>query len=407
MKISNGVKSLIKKIIPDFLLGSYHYLLSWIGAFLYGFPSKKLTVIGVTGTSGKSTVVELCANIFQEALRQTQGKQFKAASMSSIKFKIGDKEWENELKMTMPGRMKIQRFLRQTVKADCKYAVLEVTSEGIKQYRHKFIDFDVAVFTNLSPEHIESHGSFEKYQAAKAKLFQQVKKIHIINIDDKNAEYFLKYPAEKKIKYGINDSGILPKDLKLLGKFNLYNAIAATKIAMSQGVPLEICKRALEKIKGIPGRMEIIIREPFTVVVDYAHTPEALEQVYKTLSDRRMICVIGSCGGGRDKWKRPVLGKIASEYCQEVIVTNEDPYDEDPKQILSMIKSGISNSKFLISNFYEILDRKKAIKKAIQLARPEDVIIITGKGSEPWMCVKGGKKIPWDDRKIVLDFLKK
>lgn len=384
------LKSLIKKIIPDFLLSSYHYFLSWIGAFLYWFPSKKLTVIGVTGTSGKSTVVELCADIFQEA-------GFKTASMSSIKFKIGDKEWKNELKMTMPGRMKIQGFLRQAVKTGCKYAALEVTSEGIKQYRHKFIDFDVAVFTNLSPEHIESHGSFEKYRAAKAKLFQQTKKIHIINIDDKNAEHFLKYSAEKKIKYGINDAGILPKDLKLLGKFNLYNAITATKIAMSQGVSLETCRRALEKVKGIPGRMEVIVREPFTVVVDYAHTPEALEQVYKSLSDRRMICVLGACGGGRDKWKRPVLGKIAAQYCDQAIITNEDPYDENPMEIINQVAGNTKAEK--------ILDRKQAIKKAIELVNPGDVVVITGKGSEPWMCVKGGKKIPWDDRQVVKDLI--
>ncbi|MBU2635315.1 UDP-N-acetylmuramoyl-L-alanyl-D-glutamate--2,6-diaminopimelate ligase [Patescibacteria group bacterium] len=397
------LKSLIKKIIPDFLLSSYHYFLSWIGAFLYRFPSSKLTIIGVTGTSGKSTVVELTARIFEDA-------GLKTASMSSIKFKIGDKKWENELKMTMPGRMKIQRFLRQAVKADCKYAVLEVTSEGIKQYRHKFIDFDVAVFTNLSPEHIESHGSFEKYRAAKAKLFQQVKKIHIINIDDKNAEHFLRYSAEKKIKYGINDAGILPKDIKLLGKFNLYNAITATKIAMSQGISLETCKRALEKVKGIPGRMEIIVREPFTVVVDYAHTPEALEQVYKTLSDRRMICVLGSCGGGRDKWKRPVLGKIAAQYCDQVIITNEDPYDENPLKIMKDIESGFSqipNPKSQIPKYMKILDRKEAIRQALKAANPGDVVIVTGKGSESWMCVAHGKKIPWDDRQIVLDFLNK
>jgi len=386
------IKELIKKLIPGFLLRFYHYSLSGVGAFLYGFPSKKLIVIGVTGTSGKSTVVELCVDIFQEA-------GFKTASISSIKFKVGDKEWENKLKMTMPGRMKIQRFLSQANKAGCKYAVLEVTSEGIKQSRHKFIDFDVAVFTNLSPEHIESHGSFKKYRAAKAKLFQQTKKIHIINIDDKNAEYFLKYPAEKKIEYGINDAGILPKDIKLLGKFNLYNAITATKIAMSQGVSLEVCKRALEKVKGIPGRMEIIVREPFMVIVDYAHTPEALEQVYKTLSGRRMICVLGACGGGRDKWKRPVLGKIAAQYCNQVIITNEDPYDENPMEIINQVAGDTKAEK--------ILDRKQAIKKAIQSAQPGDVVIITGKGSEPWMCVDGGKKIPWSDREIALDFLKK
>jgi len=380
------LKSLIKKIIPDFLLNSYHYFLSLMGAFLYWFPSRRLIVIGVTGTSGKTTVVELATDIFQEA-------GFKTASMSSIKFKIGDKEWKNELKMTMPGRMKIQRFLRQAVRADCKYVVLEVTSEGIKQYRHKFINFNVAVFTNLSPEHIESHGSFKKYREAKTRLFQQTKKIHIVNIDDKNAEHFLKYSAEKKIKYGINDAEILPKDLKLLGKFNLYNAITATKIAMSQGVSLEICKRALEKVKGMPGRMEVVVKEPFTAIIDYAHTPIQLEKVYQTLKEKRMICVLGSCGGGRDKWKRPILGKIATQYCDQIIITNEDPYDEDPMEIINQVAGNTKVEK--------ILDRREAIKKAIELAKSGDVVIITGKGSEPWMCVKGGKKIPWDDRQVV------
>ena len=380
------LKSLIKKIIPDFLLNSYHYFLSLMGAFLYWFPSRRLIVIGVTGTSGKTTVVELATDIFQEA-------GFKTASMSSIKFKIGDKEWKNELKMTMPGRMKIQRFLRQAVRADCKYVVLEVTSEGIKQYRHKFINFNVAVFTNLSPEHIESHGSFKKYREAKIRLFQQTKKIHIVNIDDKNAEHFLKYSAEKKIKYGINDAEILPKDLKLLGKFNLYNAITATKIAMSQGVSLEICKRALEKVKGMPGRMEVVVKEPFTAIIDYAHTPIQLEKVYQTLKEKRMICVLGSCGGGRDKWKRPILGKIATQYCDQIIITNEDPYDEDPMEIINQVAGNTKVEK--------ILDRREAIKKAIELAKSGDVVIITGKGSEPWMCVKGGKKIPWDDRQVV------
>ncbi len=422
------MKRLIKKIIPAFLLDSYHYSLAAMGAFLYGFPSRlrqgfggqarKLIVIGITGTSGKSTVVELTARILEEA-------GFKTASLSSIKFKIGGKEWENRLKMTMPGRLKLQRFLREALKADCKYVVLEVTSEGIKQYRHKFIGFDVAVLTNLSPEHIEAHGGFEKYREAKLKLFRATKNIHIINIDDKNADYFLKIPAEKKIEYGINDAGILPKGLKLLGRFNLYNAIAATKIGLSQDISLEICKKALEKVKGIPGRMEIVVREPFTVVVDYAHTPQSLKKVYETLrisnfqlqpsgesratrdpaiskqipnpklQKSKMICVLGACGGGRDKWKRPVLGKLAAEYCQEIIVTNEDPYDENPMEIIEQVAKGAEGKA------QKVLDRRGAIKKALELAKPNDVVVITGKGSEPWMCVEKGKKIPWDDRRIV------
>ncbi|MEA3344386.1 MAG: Mur ligase family protein, partial [Patescibacteria group bacterium] len=172
-------KRLIKKIIPYFLLDFYHYCLAFAGAFLYGFPSKKMIVIGITGTAGKSTTVEFVAKIFEQAGYET-------ASFSSIKFKIGNNEQENDLKMTMPGRMKIQRFLRQALKSNCKYVVLEVTSEGIKQFRNKFIDFNIAIFTNLSPEHIESHKGFENYRQAKLKLFKDTKKIHIINLDDEN-----------------------------------------------------------------------------------------------------------------------------------------------------------------------------------------------------------------------------
>jgi len=389
------LKGLIKKFTPGFLLSFYHYCLAAIGAFFYGFPSEGLVVIGVTGTSGKSTVVELSSLILETA-------GFKIASLSSLKFKIKDKEWENKLKMTMPGRMKIQRFLKQALKSGCKYIVLEITSEGIKQHRHKFINFDTAVFTNLSPEHIESHGSFEKYRAAKGELLKATKKIHIINRDDENSDYFWKIPAEKKIGYSLKEIGLLPRDFKLLGQFNLYNALAAIEIARSHGVSLEVCQRALEKIKVIPGRMETIVKEPFKVIVDYAHTPVALEQVYKTLRSKtegaKLICVLGSCGGGRDKWKRPVLGKIASQYCDKAIITNEDPYNEEPMDIIDQVAGDTKAEK--------ILDRKEAIRKALSLASPGDVVIITGKGSEPWMCVKNNKKIPWSDKKIVLDFLK-
>jgi len=191
------LKDFLKKFIPPFLLSWYHFFLALWGAVFYGFPSRKLKIIGVTGTNGKSTVVELTAKILEQA-------GFKIASLSSIKFKIRDKEWGNTLKQTMPGRFQLQRFLRQALNAGCKYVVLEVTSEGILQYRHKFIDFDVAVFTNLTPEHIEAHGSFEKYKTAKGKLFQITKKVHIVNTDDENSEYFFKFPTERKWTYGID-----------------------------------------------------------------------------------------------------------------------------------------------------------------------------------------------------------
>jgi len=402
------MKEILKKFIPDFLLSWYHFGLAFLGAVLYRFPSKKVKVIGVTGTNGKSTVVEMASKILGEA-------GFKVASLSSIKFKIGNREWPNTLKMTMPGRLKLQRFLRQALNAGCRYAVLEITSEGIKQHRHQFIDFDIAVFTNLSPEHIEAHGGFEKYRAAKGKLFQATKNIHVINVDDENREYFLQFPAKKKYTYGLNKGDINAKDfqfkLQLIGDFNVYNALAAACIGISQGINLEICKKVLKSVSGIPGRMEEVISEPFKVFVDYAFTPSALGKVYQTLQETRnkkqetrMICVLGSCGGGRDRWKRPVLGELAAKYCDQVIVTNEDPYDENPMEIIEQVASGIMNYELRIM---KILDRREAIRKALGLAQNGDVIVITGKGCEPWICVAGGKKIPWDDREVVKEEFEK
>ncbi len=400
-------KEIVKKFIPKFLLRAYHYGLALLGAVIFAclpvgrvFPSKKLIIIGVTGTSGKSTTTDFITRILEEAGN-------KVASLSSIRFKVAEKEWENKYKMTMPGRFVIQKFLRQAKNAGCKYVVLEVTSEGIRQFRHKFIDFDCAVFTNLTPEHIESHGGFENYRNAKLKLFRAAKNIHVINADDKNAKYFLDIPAKQKLKFSIKDAENAGVKLNMGGGFNIMNAMAAISVARAYGINDAISKKALEKAKGISGRMEVVSESPIKVIVDYAHTPDQLEAVYKTFKDENLVCVLGSCGGGRDKWKRPVLGEIAKKYCKEIIITNEDPYDENPSQILSEIKSGISNFKFQISNFHEILDRKEAIESAIKLAKQGDVVIITGKGSEPWMCVAGGKKIPWSDKKIVEEELSK
>jgi len=408
-----SIQGKLRKIIPSFLLSWYHFGLAFLSALIYSFSSKKLKVIGVTGTKGKSTVVELAGVILENA-------GYKVASVSSIKFKIDKKEWPNKLKMTMPGRFKLQGFLRKAVKAGCQYAILEVTSEGILQHRQKFIDFDIALFTNLSPEHIERHGSFEKYRQAKGKLFQATKNIHVINIDDENAEYFLQFPAKKKYTYGLNKGDINNKDLQLnlqlIGNFNIYNALAAICAGMSQGVNLETSKKALEKVREIPGRMETVIEKPFKVIVDYAHTPDSLEKVYQTLKTNnyklktaRMICVLGACGGGRDKWKRPKMGEIAAKYCDKIILTDEDPYDENPMEIIKQVAEGAFKEISVnprryprkSASIYKILDRKEAIKKALEMAKEGDTVIITGKGCEPWMCLANGKKIPWDDKKIV------
>jgi UDP-N-acetylmuramoyl-L-alanyl-D-glutamate--2,6-diaminopimelate ligase len=407
---------LIRKLIPGFLLSWYHLGLAFLGALLYRFPSRGMVVVGVTGTNGKSTAVDMLSRIFLEA-------GLKTASLSSIRFQILDKEWRNTMKMTMPGRFVIQKFLRQAKDAGCTHVVLEVTSEGMLQHRHRFINFHTAVFTNLSPEHIERHGSFEKYKQTKGKLFAAAKVVHVVNADDEHTPFFLQFPAKKTYLYSMMKSpqssmlrsmGLCAQDVKeipglefrvedtifhlnLLGRFNVSNALAAITVARSQGISLEACKKALEKMQVVPGRMEEVISSPFRVVVDYAFTPAALEKVYQTLKTKnhKLICVLGAAGGGRDRWKRPVLGRIAGKYCDSIIITNEDPYDENPEKIMNEVYEGTQGKGKIIP------DRREAIKTALSQAEQGDVVVITGKGSEDVIQIRGGKKIPWDDREVV------
>jgi len=424
------LKKTVKRLMPKFALGWYHYGLALTGALIYGFPARKLLVIGITGTNGKSSTVELASKIMEES-------DIPSASLSSIQFRIKEKVEPNILKMTMPGRWTIQGFFRRAAQAECITALLEVTSEGIKQYRHRFIGFDTAVFTNLTPEHIEAHGNFENYKLAKGELFAVVKNRHIINLDDPNAAYFLSFPSKETYGYGIKgekrEIADVKKELKIFeaenikigiknigfqvkgvdfsirldGAFNIYNALAAICVGFSQGVSLEGCSAALAKFEGLAGRMEEVQDKPFRVVVDYAFTPNALQKVYETLKGQvgakggKLICLLGACGGGRDKWKRPVLGGIAGKYCKEIIITNEDPYDEDPQEIIDQVAKGAGVGAL------GIMDRREAIKKALSLAGPGDVVVMTGKGCEPWICLKNGEKIPWNEKKIAVEELEK
>jgi UDP-N-acetylmuramoyl-L-alanyl-D-glutamate--2,6-diaminopimelate ligase len=412
-KILFNVKKLIPRSVFNFFQPVYHTLLAYAGAFVYGFPSKKMKVIGITGTKGKSTVTYLVSRILE-----ANGDGVAAAG--SLGYKIKDKVWPNTLKMTMPGRFRLQKLMSEAVKAGCKYFVLEVTSEGIKQKRHLGIDFDCAVFTNLHKEHIESHGSFEKYYEAKQELFRRADKVHVINADDPNFELFSKFHSKKTIFYGLRNGDIIARQIKLTsggasfevygtvfdtslaGEFNISNCLAALSVGVMYGLDLPSMKPILESVKNIPGRMEFIKKEPFNIVVDYAHTPESLEAVYKTLkNDQKLICVLGAAGGGRDKWKRPEFGKIAGKYCDEIILTNEDPYDENPEKIIEDIRPGIISTIQPGSKVQIIIDRKEAIKTALSLAQKGDVVVITGKGSETSMAVAGNKKVPWSDGEIV------
>lgn len=400
---------------------AYHFLLALCGAMLYRFPSKEIFVIGVTGTKGKTTALEL-----MNAILESAGK--KTALLSSIKVKIGEHTEKNLTNNTMPGRFFIQRFLRRAVASGCHYALIEVTSEGVASFRHRCINWNTAFFLNLHPEHIEAHGTFQKYRAAKLSFLKYAAKKHakiFMRKDDPNTNFLASaLGAAPKELYSKDDvppsyfEGNLPMDAFsknnssvpgfFWSEFNKDNAAAAVALGRNLGIEEDTMKRALRNFKGIPGRMEFVAHEPFLAVVDYAHTPDSLEAAYKSIRayrpSGRFLCVLGSAGGGRDKWKRPKMGEIAGRYCEEIILTDEDPYDENPEAIVQSVRSGISGSR---ANIMEIMDRRKAIEHAVASAKQGDAVIVTGKGSESWIHAARGKKIPWSDSGILKEAIVK
>ncbi len=426
--------SILKKI-PGFnwlynsprLLSLYHLSLAWLGAAFYGFPSRRMIVIGVTGTKGKTTTCNLIAQILA-------GAGYKVGLATTVNFRIDDKEWVNDTKQTMLGRFALQGLMRKMVGANCRYAVIETSSEGILQHRQRFIDYRIAVFTNLSPEHIERHGGFENYRAAKIKLFEQIARkndgVGVYNLDDENVEMF--FVPDVRYRYGYGITAALPNpnlpeanqyqisgislsaskssfsmggnkyEVPLVGKFNVLNSAAAVCVALSQKISPGTIAQTLLSAKPVPGRFEVLESKGVRVVVDYAHEPASLQALYdavKLLSPKRIIGILGAQGGGRDEWKRGEMGKIAAGVCDELILTNEDPYDDNPERIVNDIENSIPEKQRAKTK--KIIDRAEAIKMAVQGAASGDVVVISGKGGEVWMCVAGGKKIPWSDRRIV------
>ena len=434
------LKSVIRRFIPESVISAYHYLLARVAAFLYGHPSEKLIVIGVTGTNGKSTTVQFIGRILKHA-------GYRVGWTTTASFKVADREWVNDKKMTMLGRFQTQKLLREMVNAGCRYAVIETSSQGIAQSRHIGINYDVAVFTNLTPEHIEAHGGFEKYKAAKGKLFEglgklrrkvidgnQIEKSVIVNLMDPHADYFLGFDADRFGGFALEEAGSLATQLnttpvvaehvsftgscttfsvgdviihlKPIGRFYLENALAAMATVKLLGVSQVELQHAVESLESVPGRLERMDEgQPFSVIVDYAYEPAALTAVCETLKlihHKRLIHLLGSAGGGRDVARRMILGRKAAEHADFVIITNEDPYDDDPMEIINDIADAArAAGKHEGVNLFRILDRREAIQFAIDLAEPDDLVLITGKGSEPVMAVAGGKKIPWDDRVAV------
>lgn len=394
------------------LLQPYHYAWALGTALWYGFAARGMTIIGVTGTKGKSSVSDMLFTVLRHA-------GYKTAVAGTIRFAINDESEPNLFKMTLPGRGFIQRFLARAKKEGCDYAVVELTSEAALQSRHRFLSLDALVFTNLHKEHIESHGSFEKYAAAKFKLGEELVRSSkrpraiIANSDDAQSPRFLALPVEEKIPFSYNEA----KDvvlgpgaasftyrgvrfsLKLPGSFSIMNSLAVIKAAHFVGVPLETIAEALGGLERIPGRTERIEEgQDFTAVVDYAHTPDSLSALYAAYPVRK-ICVLGNTGGGRDTWKRPEMGRIADELCDVVILTNEDPYDEDPRAIAEAMVKGMKRSPQII------MDRREAIRAALHAARAGDAVLITGKGTDPYIMGPKGTKEPWSDARVVREEL--
>jgi len=412
----------IKKIIPKKLFAAgqpiYHYLLTLAGAIIYKFPSKKLYVIGITGTKGKSTTVEIMNSILE-------AEGYKTSLSNTIRFKIDEDSMPNKYKMSMPGRFFMQKFLSDSIKAGCTHSVIEITSEGSKQFRHKFIDLDSFIFTNLSPEHIESHGSYEKYRQAKLNIAENLNNkskkdtIMVVNGDDIESELFLEKSADKKISYSLSDAKPMNLDggiemrfekttfySKLEGEFNVYNILAAATLANELGISHEVIKKGVENLSEVKGRVQKVnLGQNFEVVVDYAHTPDSLEKLYQAFPNKKKVCVLGNTGGGRDTWKRPVMAQVAEKYCDEIILTNEDPYDENPQKIIDEMKNAIKNKPV-----QDIIDRRMAINMAIKKAKEigdNSVVLISGKGTDPYIMEENDKKTPWSDFEVAKEELQK
>ncbi len=426
-------KKFIRSLTPHWILSFYHFSLAYIAALVYGFPAKKLVVIGITGTKGKTST----ANFIWSALHFGG---LKTGIITTANIRIGDREDTNHFHMTMPGRFAIQRLLREMVREGCTHAVVETTSEGLKQYRHIGVYYDIGVFTNLTPEHLPSHGgSFEKYKAMKGRMFEYLsksprkgttQKVIVANIDSPHADFYLSYPADKKITYAIEKKADLKAEnilsnpvrfnvgqslfqLALIGSFNVINALPAIAVARQCGLNDIQIQKGLSHLDCIPGRMEIISEgQKFSVIVDYAHEKESMTLAVRAANEMkksggRSIVLLGAEGGGRDKAKRPAMGEVVGKHADIVVVSNVDPYEDDPKEIIEDIaRVAEKHGKIRGQTLFAIEDRREGIRKALTLAREGDVVMITGKGAEQSMIV-GGISQPWDDRIVVREELKK
>ncbi|MFO7807113.1 MAG: UDP-N-acetylmuramoyl-L-alanyl-D-glutamate--2,6-diaminopimelate ligase [Candidatus Moraniibacteriota bacterium] len=419
------------KRIYQKIKNTYHLIKAVLANFYFGFPSGRIYIIGVTGTNGKTTTAQMISRILEKA-------GYKVAMSSTINFKIGSEEWVNKTKFTTRSAWDVQRFIKRTADEKCDYLVLEVSSHSLDQNRIWGTLVDEAVITNITREHLDYHFTMKEYEEAKARLFAMtarnegiavlnnnlpdiknfvfkgMKKYYLYGIKSKktNLENFsseLFLPEKIKVRENGSEFTLNKKDFKLslAGEVNIENALASIAVARSQGVDFGVAAEALSEINLIPGRMERVDnKKGVEVIIDYALTPDSMEKlgesIKKSKKRGRIIWVFGSCGE-RDRGKRPLMGEIVSRYADVIILTNEDPYNEDPERIVKEIQEGVKN-KTKGETLRVIMDRKEAIKKAASLANKNDTILITGKGAEENMMIKG-KKVPWNDKRIVEEIL--
>jgi UDP-N-acetylmuramoyl-L-alanyl-D-glutamate--2,6-diaminopimelate ligase len=401
-----------------------------IAPYFFEYPSHKLRMIGVTGTNGKTTTTYLIRSILQQA-------GFEVGVIGTIQNSIGDRVIPAQ--NTTPDVIDLQKLLNQMVEAGMDYVVMEVSSHALALNRVAGCEFDVGIFTNMTRDHLDFHGTFENYLEAKTKLFQslgsednrKMGKAAIINADDTAATFILAKTACKTITYGIHNHvdlqaknaniqaagtrfdiqgsfGVLPLQLKITGLFNVYNVLSAVGAALAEGIEPHVIKTALEEFQSVPGRFELIdVGQPFSVIVDYAHTPDGLENILKTaqqIATKRIIVVFG-CGGDRDKTKRPIMGQLAVKYGNIVIATSDNPRTEDPDSILSEIENGILEALTAGKVYEKIRDRRQAIERALHLAEANDIVIIAGKGHENYQILKD-RTISFDDKEVAKAIIK-
>lgn len=412
--------------VPVVVVKDTKRAMAMLANHFYDHPTKKMTLIGITGTNGKTTTTHLIEKILTD-----YGK--KTGLIGTMYTKIGSKTFET--KNTTPESLLLQKSFAQMVEENVDAAIMEVSSHALHLGRVRGCDFNIAVFTNLSPDHLDYHKTMEAYKHAKGLLFSQLGntydsqqlKVAILNGDDEASEEYEKITAVQTITYGIDKpSDIMAKNIqitangtsftlhafdevldihmKLIGKFSVYNALAAISACLVYNVPLQSIKNSLEAIQGVAGRFETVqLGQPYTVIVDYAHTPDSLENVLKTVKQfakGKTICVVG-CGGDRDKLKRPLMAQIATEEADFAIFTSDNPRSEDPVAILDDMEKGVRANNYTI-----IVDRKEAITSAIKNAKKNDIIVIAGKGHETYQII-GKNTFHFDDREVARDAIRR